>query len=96
MNPSDHFKFRLYVTGDAPNSVLAVANLNALCREHLSERHEIEIIDVLLHPKRALADGVLLTPMLMKLLPAPVRRIVGTLNQKQTVLNALGLAIKPA
>ena len=91
MNQHAHFKFRLYIAGDAPNSRQAIANLNALCREHLPERHEIEVVDVLREPKRALADGILLTPMLVKLLPTPIRNIVGTLNQRETVLQALGL-----
>jgi circadian clock protein KaiB len=92
MDNSAIFKFRLYVAGDAPNSVQAIANLHALCREHLPQRHKIEIVDVMLEPKRALADGILLTPTLVKLLPAPVRNIVGTLAKTQTVLDALGLA----
>jgi circadian clock protein KaiB len=85
------FKFKLYVAGDAPNSLQAVANLNAFCREHLPERHKIEIVDVMLDPKRALADGILLTPTLVKLLPAPICKIIGNLSQTQTVLLALGL-----
>jgi circadian clock protein KaiB len=89
---ADIFQFRLYIAGDAPNSLRAVANLNAICREHLPQRHKIEIVDVMLEPKRALADGILLTPTLVKLLPAPVRNIVGTLAKTQTVLDALGLA----
>ena len=85
------FKFRLYVAGDAPNSAQARANLTALCRVHLPDRHEIEVVDVLREPKRALADGILMTPTLVKLAPSPVRRIVGTLSQTQPVLQALGL-----
>ncbi len=54
-------------------------------------RHEIEIVDVLRDPKRALADGVFMTPALLKLAPSPVRKIVGNLAQTQTVLLALGL-----
>ena len=85
------FKFRLYVAGDAPNSVQAIANLTALCRTNLADRHEIEVVDVFREPKRALADGVLMTPTLDKLEPSPTRRIVGTLSQTQPVLHALGL-----
>ena len=85
------FKFRLYVAGDGPNSAQAVANLNAICLEHLPERHEIEVIDVLREQKRALADGVLLTPLLIKLSPAPVQKITGTLNWREPLLQALGL-----
>jgi circadian clock protein KaiB len=85
------FKFRLYVAGEGPHSTQAIANLDALCREHLPERHEIEVVDVLREPQRALADRVMLTPLLMKLSPAPTRRIVGSLSQRASVLQTLGL-----
>lgn len=85
------FKFLLYVAGDALNSTQALANLAALCKTHLPDRHEIEVVDVFKDPKRALADGIFMTPTLIKLAPSPVRRIVGTLSQTQTVLLALGL-----
>jgi circadian clock protein KaiB len=96
MSTRKRFKFRLYVAGDAQNSGLAVTNLNALCREYMLDRFEIEVVDVFREPKRALADGIFLTPTLVKLAPAPVRRIVGTLSQRQPVLVALGLEANPA
>jgi circadian clock protein KaiB len=86
------FEFRLYVVGDAPNSLLAAANLDALCREHLADRHRIEIVDILLDPGRALSDGILLTPTLIKLKPEPVRKIVGTLSDTGPMLQTLGIA----
>lgn len=85
------FKFRLHVAGDTANSVRAIANLAALCREYLPGRSEIEIVDVFKDSSRTLADGVLLTPTLIKIAPAPIRRIVGTLSDTQAVLYALGL-----
>ena len=85
------FKFRLYVAGDALNSAQALANLPALCLTHLPDRHEIEVVDVFREPKRALADGIFMTPTLVKLAPAPRRIIVGTLSQTQPVLQALSL-----
>jgi len=91
VNRPARFKFRLHVAGDTANSVRAIANLATLCREYLPERHEIEVVDVFKDSKRALADGVLMTPTLIKLAPAPVRRIVGTLSDTQAVLHALGL-----
>ena len=84
-------KFRLYIADDALNSAQAQANLTALCRLHLPERHHIEVVDVYREPQRALADAVFMTPTLIKLSPAPQRRIVGTLSQNQPVLRALGL-----
>ena len=85
------FKLRLYVAGDAPNSAQAVANLTALCRKNLLDRHEIEVVDVFREPKRALEDGIFMTPTLVKLAPTPALRIVGTLSETQTVLQALGV-----
>nr|WP_315230462.1 circadian clock KaiB family protein [uncultured Albidiferax sp.] len=85
------FKFRLYVAGGAQNSLRAISNLKALCRTHLPNRHKIEIIDVLQKPRRGLADGISLTPTLVKLAPQPERHIVGSLSQTPTVLRDLGL-----
>ena len=85
------FKFRLYVAGDAPNSAQARVNLAALCRARLPGRHDIEIVDVFRQPRRALADGIFLTPTLVRVAPAPPCKIVGTLSQTQTVLQALGV-----
>ncbi|MBS1230125.1 MAG: putative thiol disulfide isomerase [Proteobacteria bacterium] len=91
MNRRDLFKFQLYVAGDAPNSAQAIDNLAAFCQAHLPDQYEIEIVDVFREPKRALAEGIFMTPTLVVLTPPPVRRIVGTLSHAQTVLLALGL-----
>ncbi len=91
MNKTPLFRFRLYVAGDGPNSVQATANLSAVCGEWLPGRHEIEIIDVLKDKRRALKDGILLTPLLIKLSPRPVRRIAGSLSDRESLLQALGI-----
>jgi circadian clock protein KaiB len=89
MSKTAHFKFRLFVAGDAANSMEAVSNLQALCREHLPERHEIEVVDVLREPKRALEEGVLLTPMLVRVSPDPIRKIVGNLSHAKPLMKML-------
>ena len=89
------FKFRFYAAGDALNSVQAVTNLTALCRVHLPDRHEIEFTDEFRDPRRALADGIFMTPTLIKFAPSPIRRIVGSLRQTQSVLQTCGLGIGP-
>ncbi len=91
MTRGARFKFRLYVAGDAQNSVQARTNLAAFCRSYLPDRHEVEVVDVFRHPKRALADGIFMTPTLVKLGPAPACRIVGALSQAQPLLQACGL-----
>jgi circadian clock protein KaiB len=85
------FKFRLYVAGDSQNSVEAVANLTAICRQYLPDLHNIEVMDVFLHPARAVTDGIFMTPTLVKVAPAPTRTIIGNLSQTGVVLQALGL-----
>jgi len=85
------FKFRLYVAGTTQNSTRASANLTAFCAAHLPERHEIEVVDVLQQPKRAMADRVFMTPTLIKLAPLPDRRMIGTLSHTQLLVESLGL-----
>ena len=84
-------KFRLFVAGDTQNSAEAIANLSAFCRIHVPNRHEIEVVDVLREPQRAMKDGVFMTPTLVKLSPSPVRQIVGTLSETHILLQVLGL-----
>lgn len=80
---------RLYVAGNAPNSVCAIANLKAICEAHFGSRHELEIVDLLKHPLRGLADGIIVTPTLLKLFPLPMQRLIGNLGDTKQVLLAL-------
>jgi len=82
---------RLYVAGRAPNSMQAIANLDAICAEYLKEGHKLEVVDVLENPRRAMAEGVLVTPSLTKLSPQPMAQVVGNLSDRMRVLLALGL-----
>ena len=82
---------RLYVAGGAPNSLQAIANLEAICKEYLKDGHKLEIVDILEHPRRAMAEGVLVTPSLAKLSPLPAANLVGNLSDKAKVLLALGI-----
>ena len=85
--------FRLYVANETSISAQAVANLASVCQEYLPNGHEIEVVDILREPLRALAEGILVTPTLVRLSP-PVRHIVGDLSDRAIVLRALGLEEK--
>ena len=89
-NPGLGLALRLYVAGNAPNSVLAIANIRALCEMPFAAGHKLEIVDSLKYPLRALADGILVTPTLIKLDPIPVQRLIGNLSDTRQVLLALG------
>jgi circadian clock protein KaiB len=88
---SEAVELRLYVVDSAPNSMQAIANVGAICEEFLGGRFTLEIIDVLLQPVRALADGVLVTPLLRKVSPGPGGNVIGNLSSRRDVIRALGL-----
>jgi circadian clock protein KaiB len=85
------YVFRLYVADDTISSVVATSNLRSLCQTHLAGRHEIEVVDVFKEPQLAILEGIRMTPTLLRLAPRPVKRIVGTLEDSQLVLETLGL-----
>ena len=87
------YKLRLYVTGRTPNSQRAIANLRQLCSESLQGRYEVEVFDVLEHPALAEHDKILATPTLVKQLPAPVKKIIGDLSDREKVLLGLDLLL---
>ena len=80
---------RLYVSGDAPNSLSAIANARLICETHFPAAYKIEIVDMLLHPLRAMADGIVVTPTLLRLTPLPAKRAVGNLSNSSQVLQLL-------
>lgn len=86
--------FRLYIADETIASEQAMANLNAICERHIAGRYEVETIDILQQPLRAMSEGVLITPTLLRLAPLPVRRIVGDLSDTGAVLYALGFRDK--
>jgi len=80
---------RLYVAGNAPNSLRAIANARAICDEHFPSAHVLEIVDLLDEPLRAVDDGIIVTPTLLRLQPIPVQRMIGSLSDWEQVLQIL-------
>ncbi len=91
MDSTPLYVLQLYVADEAPNSVQARSNLQAFCRTHLAGCHQVEVIDVFADPAKALQEGIFMTPTLIKRLPLPVRRIVGTLSDPDAIREALGI-----
>jgi len=90
---SCHWNLRLYVAGKSPKSMIALANLRALCDTYLVGRCTIDVIDVLEHPEVARADQIIAIPTLVRRLPEPIRKIIGDLSRHQRVL--VGLDLEP-
>ena len=85
------WRLRLYVAGQTPKSIAALANLKRLCEDHLAGRYRIEIVDLLKQPQRARRDEIVVIPTLVRQLPAPIRKIIGDLSNEERVLLALGV-----
>jgi len=85
------YVLRLFITGASPNSVRAVANIRAICDEHLAGRYSLEIIDVYQQQDMAQKEQLVALPLLIKSHPLPEKRLIGDLSDDGKVLQALGL-----
>ncbi|MEO9063523.1 MAG: circadian clock KaiB family protein [Burkholderiaceae bacterium] len=90
------YHLRLYVAGQTPKSLAAVANLRRICREYLDGRCSIEVIDLLVTPQLAAGDQIVALPTLVRRLPPPLKRIIGNLSDTERVLVGLDLLTKGA
>lgn len=85
----------LFVTGSTPRSIKAIENLRELLEAELPGRYELEVIDIYQHPDKASRHQIIAAPTLLKLLPEPVRRIIGDLSDRERVLRGLGIEEMP-
>lgn len=87
------WELRLYVAGQTPKSVAALANLSKYCEQHLGGRYRIDVIDLLVNPQLAEGDQILAIPTLVRQVPEPIRKIIGDLSNEERVL--VGLDVRP-
>lgn len=85
------YVLKLYVAGSTPNSVRAIKSLEKILSEEFKGMYELRIIDVIKNPQLAEQDKILATPMLSRVLPLPIRRLIGDLSDKEKVLIGLDL-----
>lgn len=84
-------ELRLYVAGQTPKSLAALANLKKICAEHLEGQYKLYIIDLVKTPQLAQNDQILAIPTLVRKLPEPIRKIIGDLSDQNKVLVGLNL-----
>lgn len=92
LTQEEFYDLRLYVAGQTPKSVAALANLKRFCEEHLAGKYRIEVVDLVENPKLARSDQILAIPTLVRRLPEPIRKIIGDLSNSERVL--VGLEIR--
>ncbi len=90
-SPRPQWILRLYVAGQTPRSVRALANLRHICETHLAGDYEIEVVDLLVNPSLAEGDQILAIPTLVRQLPPPMRKIIGDLSETDKVLVGLNI-----
>ncbi|MGE3539764.1 MAG: circadian clock KaiB family protein [Candidatus Tectimicrobiota bacterium] len=89
----EYWNLRLYVAGQTPKSLRALANLKQICETYLPGKYSIQIIDLLESPHLASGDQILAIPTLIRKLPEPMRKIIGDLSNTERVL--VGLDLRP-
>lgn len=86
-----YVELRLYVAGQTPKSLTALANLKKICTEHLDGHYKLHVIDLIKTPQLAQNDQILAIPTLVRKLPEPIRKIIGDLSDRNRVLVGLNL-----
>jgi len=88
------WELRLYVAGQSPKSLAAIANLKKICERYLEgKRYEIQVIDLLENPQLAEGEQIVAIPTLVRSLPEPLKKIIGDLSNTERTL--VGLQIRP-
>jgi circadian clock protein KaiB len=86
------WNLRLYVAGQTPKSIVALANLKRICEEHMNGQYRIEVVDLMENPQLARRDQIVAIPTLIRELPSPIKRIIGDLSNTERVLVGLDVA----
>lgn len=86
---AEFFELRLYVAGQTPSSMRAVANLRRICETHLAGRYRVDVIDLVDNPNLAQGHQILAIPTLVRELPAPMKKVIGDLSDIDRVLVGL-------
>jgi circadian clock protein KaiB len=82
------------VAGITPRSRAAIANVTAVCEEHLAGRYGLEIVDLYQRPALARGEQIIAAPTLIRTLPLPLRRLIGDMSAKERILVGLDLREK--
>lgn len=89
------YLLRLYVTGSTASSMRAIQNLKRICEEHLPNEYDLEVIDIYQRPELAKGEHIIAAPTLVKMLPHPLKRLIGDMSDEDRVLIGLDLRPKP-
>jgi circadian clock protein KaiB len=89
-------QLKLFVAGDSPRSRGAAESLTRACADLFGDGVRIETVDILVDTAAADEYRVLTTPTVLRIAPAPRRRVTGDLRDIAQVLEALDLHAIPS
>jgi circadian clock protein KaiB len=92
-DPEERWTLFLYVAGMTPTAQRALANIEALCEEHLKGRYSLQIIDLFENPGLAEGHQIFAVPTLVRQLPEPLRKIIGDLADTAKVIVGLDIRL---
>ena len=90
---TQRYVLRLYVAGMTPRSEEAIRNVKALCDRHLAGRCDLQVVDIYQQPTLTKGEQIIAAPTLIKKLPLPLRRVIGSMALEEKVL--IGLDLRP-
>jgi circadian clock protein KaiB len=89
----EKYVLRLFVAGMNPKSLQAIENIKRICEKYLPGRYQLEVIDVYQQPILAKDGQIVAAPTLIKELPPPLRKLVGSMADTERVLVGMDLHV---
>ncbi len=86
------YELKLFITGSTPKSLDAVAQIRKVCETHLKGRYTLDVIDVHQQPQLAVTEEIIALPTLLRKLPRPLRKILGSFTEEERLLAILGIS----
>lgn len=90
---TEHYTLILYIAGTANQSRQALENIKSICERHLKGCYTLQVIDIYQQPLLARSQQIIATPTLIKESPAPIKRLIGNMENRERVLAALNLSV---
>ncbi|PKN62990.1 MAG: circadian clock protein KaiB [Deltaproteobacteria bacterium HGW-Deltaproteobacteria-15] len=87
----EKYVLRLYVAGTAPRSKEAIRSVTEICEENLAGRYDLQVIDLYEQPALAKSEQIVAVPTLIKKRPEPMRKLIGSMADKEKILAGLDL-----
>jgi circadian clock protein KaiB len=84
------YRFTLFINGERADTVDELTNLQRMLDESITAGYDLEVVDVMKNPEAAIEHRVRATPLLIREIPEPVVKVLGSLRSRG-ILAAFGI-----